>query len=70
MSIYDWVYLLTDDSIDVAVWDFTTCEEVFCGSAADASFEFGDYELDSVDITPPDSRGVTVILNITIEEGD
>lgn len=67
MSIYEFVNLLSDDSIEVAVWDFTAEDEVFCGSASDASWDFGDYEILGIDITPPDKRGVSVILNIETE---
>ena len=70
MSIYDWVYLLSDDSVEVAIWDFTAEEEIFCGSAQNASFDYGEYELMSVDIVPADERGVTVILNIESESED
>ena len=68
MDIYEFVGLLTDDSAIIAVWDYTLEGECFCGSARDASFDWGDYEILSVDITPPDKRGVSVILNIETEE--
>ena len=71
MDIYEFVSLLTDDSATIAVFDFTAEEEIFCGEARDAQFEdFSDCEIMSIDIIPPDSRGVSVILNIETEEED
>ena len=68
MDIYEFVGLLTDDGVQIAIYDFTTGEEVFCGEARDATEEFSYSEVLSIDITPPDSRGVTVVLNIETEE--
>ena len=71
MDIYEFVSLLTDDSATIAVFDFTTEEEIFCGTARDAQFEdFSDCEIMSIDIIPSDSRGVSVILNIETESED
>ena len=70
MSIYDFVWLMTDDSVEIAIYDMTTEEEIFCGTAHDASFEsgYGDYEVVSFDLCPPDDGGVTLIINIETEE--
>ena len=67
MTIYDFCYLCTDDSVEIAIYDFTTEEEIFTGSLRDADFEHGDLEVLSFDITPPDSRGITLILNVETE---
>ena len=70
MNISELLYYLTDDSVTVAVWDFTAEDEVFCGSAQEAGWEYGDEEVLSFDICPADSRGVTFIINIETEEDD
>lgn len=69
MDIYEFVSLLTDDGAEIAVYDLSAGEEIFCGEARDAQFEdFSDCEIMSIDIIPADSRGVSVILNIETEE--
>ena len=69
MDVYDFCELCTDDSTVIAVWDYTTEEEVFCGTMQDARWEdFSSCEVLSFDICPPDGRGVTLILNIETEE--
>lgn len=67
MTIYDFCYLCTDDSVTIAIWDFATESEIFVGELRDASFDFGDMEILSFDITPPDSRGIVLILNVETE---
>ena len=69
MTVYDILYLLGDDGEEIAVFDLTTCEEVFCGSARDAMYsDFGDCEVASFDLDHHDPRGVLLVLNIEIEE--
>lgn len=68
MDIYNFCGLCSDDSVIVAVYDFTTEEEIFCGSLRDASFDYGDYEIIAIDLDVRDSRGVSIILNIETEE--
>lgn len=70
MDIYDFTCLVSDDSALVAIYDYTTEEEVFCGELREASLEFGEYEIIGVDILRggDDRRGVTLILNIETEE--
>jgi len=71
MDINEFVSLLTDDGVTIAVYDFTVGDEIFCGDARDAEYEdFSDCEILSIDICPPDSRGVTVVLNIETESED
>lgn len=64
MTIYDILFLLTDDSVTVAIYDMTAEDEIFCGSASDAMMDFGDYEVSSFDLDPV----VGMILNIETEE--
>lgn len=71
MNVYDFCNLCTDDSTIIAVYDFTSEDEIFCGSMRDAMWEdFSDCEVLSFDICPPDGRGVSMILNIETEEGE
>jgi len=71
MDIYDFCGLVSDDSVMVAIWDFTTEEEVFCGELRDAAHdEWGGYEILSIDFCVSDPRGVSVILNIETEEDE
>lgn len=69
MDIYDFVNLLTDDSAVVAVYDYTTEEEVYCGEARDLLYEdIRDCEILAVDLCSGDPRGVVLILNIETEK--
>ena len=72
MTIYDFVYLLSDDLQTAAVYDFAEEKEVFCGSARDASFDYGDLEIMSIDIDACDSRGgsrgAMIVFNIDTSE--
>lgn len=70
MDIYDFSCLVSDDSAIVAIFDYTTEEEIFCGELRQASLEFGGYEIIGFDILRggDDKRGVTLILNIETEE--
>lgn len=63
MTIYDILYLLTDDTLPVAIYDMGKDEEVFNGTARDAMFDFGELEVLSFD---HDSFGLT--LNVESEE--
>lgn len=68
MDIYEFVNLLTDDSAVVAVYDYTTEEEVFCGEARELLWEdIRDCEVLSVDLCTGDPCGVLLILNIETE---
>ena len=69
MDIYNFVNLLTDYCTTVAVYDYTTEEEVFCGEARDLLYEdFRDCEVLAVDPCSGDPRGVALILNIETEK--
>ena len=69
MTIYDFLYLLTDDSALVAVYDLTLEGECFCGEARDAmDGAFCDYEVLSFDLCNDDPRGVLLVLNIETED--
>jgi len=69
MDIYDFVNLLTDDSSVVAVYDYTTEEEVYCGEARDLLYEdIRDCEILAVDLCNGDPRGAVLILNIETEK--
>ncbi len=69
MDIYDFVNLLTDDSALVAVYDYTTEEEIFCGEARELLWEdIRECEILAVDLCHNDPRGVLLILNIETEE--
>ena len=69
MDIYDFVNLLTDDSPVVAVYDYTTEEEAYCGEARDLLYEdIRDCEILAVDLCSGDPRGVVLILNIETEK--
>lgn len=71
MTVYDFVELLTDDCETVAVWDYRTEEEVFKGSAREASWDFGEYEILGIDLVPKCAGcEEIVILNIETEEED
>lgn len=63
MSVYDFLNLAIDDGEEVRIYDFTAEEEVFCGSARDAMFDFGEYEVMSFDI----DRNAEAILCLNIE---
>ena len=71
MDIYDFCNLCTDDGELVAIYDFTTEEEIFCGSMSDAMLEdWTYYEVLSFDICKHDERGVYLVLNIETESED
>ena len=71
MDIYDFVTLLTDDSAMVAVYDYATEEEVYCGEARDLLYEdIRECEILAVDLCSGDPRGVALILNIETEEDE
>ena len=59
MTVYDILFLLTDDTATIAIYDMGAEKEIFCGSARDAMQEFGDYEVFSFDLDPV----VGLILN-------
>lgn len=65
MTVYDFVALLGDDLVTIAVWDYTAEEEVFCGEAVDTRWKDWTFcEILAIDFDPLDKRGVSVILNI------
>lgn len=69
MTVYDFLMLLCEDYAMIAIYDFTTDEEVFCGEAADAlDCDFCDCEVESFDLCRDDARGVLLILNIESED--
>ena len=69
MSIWDFIELLTDDSVMVAVYDCRTEEENFCGEARELLFEdIRECEVLSFDLCNDDPRGVLLVLNIETEE--
>ena len=69
MNVYDFLYLLTDDSEMIAIYNLTTEEEVFCGEARDAmDGDFCGCEVMSFDVCRGDPRGVVLCLNIETEE--
>ena len=69
MTVYDFLHLLLEDDSTIAVYDFSTETEIFCGEAADAIFEdFSDCEVLSFDLDPHDKRGAVLCLNIETEE--
>lgn len=74
MSIYDFEYLCTDDSVMVAVYDFSAGKEVFRGTLRDAESEYGEYEILSFDVdvcaVHRDINAPIIILNIETEEDD
>ena len=69
MDVYDFLNLLTDDSVEIAVYDFSAEEEIFTGTARDAMYEdFSNCEVESVDVDTYSKRGIFLILNISTEE--
>ena len=59
MSIYDFVNMLTDDAVTIAIYDYTEECEIFRGEARDAMFsDYSDYEIMAIDFD-----GI-IILNI------
>ena len=69
MSVYEMMMLLCEDDAIIAIYDFRSEEEVFCGEAADAiDCAFCDCEVMSFDLCRDDARGVQMILNIESEE--
>ena len=68
ISVYDFVFLMTEDSAKISVYDLTKNKEVFCGEAGDARWEFAEYEVQSIDVDPTDSRGAVLVLNIESED--
>lgn len=68
MTVYDFLMLLIEDDSMIALYDFTTEEEVFCGEAAEAiDCDFCDCEVMSFDLCRDDARGVQMVLNIESE---
>ena len=63
MNVYDFLDYYNDCG-DVEVWDFNSEKTVCKGDMHEVMWEYGDYEVESFDIT---SRGV-LIINISIEE--
>ena len=63
MSVYDFCYLCTDDSVEIHIFDMNEDveEEVFFGTMRDAQLsDFANCEVESYDVTPHDG----IILNI------
>lgn len=69
MDIYDFCNLCSDDSVTVAIYDYTTGEEVYKGELREAAFgDFGDYEIVAIDLVYPNiQHDVSIILNIETE---
>ena len=68
MTVYEMLMLLCEDDSTIALYDFTTEEEVFVGEAADAlDCAFCDCDILSFDLCRDDPRGVLMILNIEAE---
>lgn len=69
MNVYDFCYLLSDDAEEVAVWDYRTEAEIFCGPARDLMLEdFRECEVLGIDIDKFSERPAVIILNIETEE--
>lgn len=70
MDIYEFTNLLSDDSVTIAIYDYTTEKEVFVGEARDATDKFSYSEIVGIDVLRPndDRRGITCILNIETDE--
>lgn len=70
ITVSDFVYGMTDDSVEIAIYDFSAEKEIFCGEAREASYDYGEYEVSSFDVDTMSKRGVYIILNIETEEDD
>lgn len=71
MTVYDFINLMTDDSVEIAIYDFTTETEIFKGEARDAMYEDYSYcEVQSFDIDTMSKRGIFLILNVETECDD
>ena len=66
MTVYDFLDLLIEDDEEVRIYDFTSETEVFCGSARDAQFDFGEHEVLSFDLDR--TEDAILCLNIEMEE--
>lgn len=73
MSIYDFRYLCTDDSIMIAVYDFSAEKEVFRGTLRDAD-DYDEYEILSIDVDTfavhRDINAPVIIFNIETDNDD
>lgn len=72
VDVYDFCELCTDDSVEVAIYDMTTDEEVFRGEmseAKDSDYAFCDVL--SFDVCPVNGNGTSLlILNIETDDED
>ena len=69
MTIYDFLYLLTEDSEAVIVYDLTAEDEIFYGEARDLMLEdIADLEVLSFDLCRSDPRECLLILNVETED--
>ena len=67
MDVYDFCNLCTDDSIEIAIYDFYGEEEVFRGTMREAmDSDWDSYDVESFDLTPDGM----IILNIDTEDDD
>ncbi len=68
MSIYDFCYLCTDDSVIIHIFDMNENveEEVFFGTMRDAMLsEFAEFEVESFDVAP--QEGITLNIDSSDE---
>lgn len=71
VDVYDFCELCTDDSWKIAIYDFTTEEEVFRGSIRDAmDSDYAFCDVLSYDICVSDDSDVAMILNIETDDED
>lgn len=68
MTVYDLLYLCTDDGTTIAIWDLLGEKRVFTGSIRDAMYsEYADYEVMSYDLMHIMDRFDDPMMEINIE---
>ena len=67
MTVYDFIYLLVDDSMELSIYDNNSGEDLWTGSACDVPDEYENYDIDAID--PPDKPWhITVCISYDEQE--
>ena len=69
MSIWEFVNLLVENDMAIAVYDCRLDKEIYCGKAYELIYEdIRECEIISIDICPREAWGPAICLNIETED--
>lgn len=69
MSVYDFVSLLVDDSMELTIYDNNSGENLWTGEASEVPDEYEEFEIDAID--PPEKPwSMTISISYDEEQED